>query len=125
MRHNPAHKYQDLRCQICGYSFSANRPHAKTCSPTCRKERSRIGQGYKPRYQLFDMVCEVCGQTFGSMQPTARTCGPACRQKAYRNRQEARRDQELRERVTRQIDGIEEQPPEAEYPDWFGQFIGN
>lgn len=35
--------YYLLDCQICGKSFGAYRPHAKTCSSACRKKLSRAG----------------------------------------------------------------------------------
>lgn len=37
--------YELYKCEVCGKPFRSARKHVKTCSATCRKRRSRAGQG--------------------------------------------------------------------------------
>lgn len=41
-----------MTCEICGIAFEAKRRHAKTCSPNCRKELSRLEQRVKSQVVL-------------------------------------------------------------------------
>jgi len=41
--------YRLAYCEVCKRPMRTARKHAKTCSPTCRKARSRAGQKDKPK----------------------------------------------------------------------------
>lgn len=49
IKHQRRQNYRIFNCEVCGKGFRSARQHVRTCSPTCRKQLSRAGQGRKAR----------------------------------------------------------------------------
>ena len=74
-------------CQTCGKTFTAMRPNAKFCGPTCRAKyyRCEAAQARKR-----DCTCENCGTVFTTTRVDVKYCSDACRVEAHRIMQRQR-----------------------------------
>lgn len=72
-------------CAICGTVFTASRPHARYCSPTCKRSvllRKRRETGRRRRHRR----CPRCGKIFVARRSDGVYCSNACRQAMHRRR---------------------------------------
>lgn len=85
-----------LRCHYCRRPFTAFRPHAKFCSPSCKSKSRRT---LRPAF--YEFVCKGCHEPHRALSPKAERCAECARvqhREAAKLYQRARR---ARERAAR------------------------
>jgi len=72
-------------CAVCGRTFTTARPHARYCSPTCKRTvllRKRHEAGRHRRHRR----CPRCGNVFVARRSDGQYCSNRCRQAMHRRR---------------------------------------
>lgn len=75
-------------CWSCGKPFTAMRPNAKYCCPSCRAKFYRHATAAE---RSRECICENCGVSFTTTRSDVKYCSEDCRYKAQIKRQTARK----------------------------------
>jgi hypothetical protein len=67
MKQKRVQHYRTCYCEVCRRPFKASRSNAKTCSPACRKKRSRAGEKQRSK--------DVAGVTLKQLEMLLRKHG--------------------------------------------------